>query len=152
VAKLQEIWRNLEPRGQVGIVGAAIAVIATMFLLFTYTSRPSYVTLESNLTPADAGKATQELASSGIAYKLGGGGTSVLVKDKEASQARVALAQKNLLGRGGHVDFGIFDKSSLGITEFQQKVQYQRALEGTIAENIEQVDGVSSASVQLVLP
>ena len=145
------IWRNLEPRGQIAIVGAAIAVMATMFLLYSYSSKPSFVTLESNLAPADAGTATKALTSGGISYKLGDGGTSIQVKDSQSSQARVALAEKNLLG-DSHVNFSIFDKSSLGTTDFQQKVQYQRALEGEIDQTIEQIQGVSSANVQLVLP
>jgi flagellar M-ring protein FliF len=149
--RLQEIWRNLEPKGQVGLVGAGIAVIATMFMLFTYSSRPSYVTLESNLSPSATGQATKALASASIAYKIGDGGTSIQVQDSQASAARVALAAKNLLG-DGHVGWEIYDKSSLGATDAQQKVQYQRALEGEVARTIEQIQGVSSADVQLVLP
>jgi flagellar M-ring protein FliF len=63
----------------------------------------------------------------------------------------VALAEKGVLN-GGHVGFEIFDQSKLGATDFQQKVDYQRALEGEIARTIEQIQGVQSAQVQLVLP
>jgi flagellar M-ring protein FliF len=150
-SKLQDLWRNLEPRGQVALVGSAIAIVAAAVFLFSYASRPSYMTIASGVQPSQSGQITKALASAGIAYRLGVGGTSVEVPDSQSSQARVALAEKNLIG-GGHVGFELFDKSTLGATDFQQQVNYQRALEGEIANTIEQIQGVGSADVQLVLP
>src|SRR5262249_19695235 len=89
--------------------------------------------------------------SAGVTYKIDSGGTAISVRSGEESQARVALAEKGVLN-DGHVGFEIFDKSSLSTTDFQQQVDYQRALEGEIAMTIEQIQGVQSADVQLVLP
>jgi flagellar M-ring protein FliF len=149
--RLVEMWKNLEPRGQVGLIGGAIAVLGTMFLLYTFSSRPSYVTIESNLTSADSSAAAKALGDAGIGYKLADGGATIQVQDSKANSARVALASSNAIG-GGQVGFEIFDKKSLGATDFQNKVDYQRALEGQIGRTIQQIQGVQSATVNLVLP
>jgi flagellar M-ring protein FliF len=150
-SRLQDLWRGLELKGQVTIVGAAVAVIAAAFFLYGFAGKPSYTTLASGLQPSDSGDVTQALESAGIGYRLGNGGTSVSVPENDVAAARVALA-KHGLPRGSHVGFELFDKKSLGVTDFQQKVDYQRALEGEIARTVEQIDGVHGAQVQLVLP
>src|SRR4051812_34911045 len=122
-----------------------------MFLLFTFSSRPSYVTLQSDMTPANSSAAAKALGDAGIGYKIGDGGTSIQVQDSKITDARVALAEKNLIA--GHQDgLEIFDNTSLGQTEFQNKVALLRATEGEVARTIEQIDGVQSAKVTLVLP
>jgi flagellar M-ring protein FliF len=150
-SRLQDIWRGLELKGQVTIVASAVAVIAAAFFLYGFAGKPSYTTLASGLQPSDSGDVTQALESAGIGYRLGGGGTSVSVPESDVAAARVALAKQGL-PRGSHVGFELFDKKSLGVTDFQQKVDYQRALEGEIARTVEQIDGVRGAQVQLVLP
>jgi flagellar M-ring protein FliF len=148
---LRETWSGLETRSQLTLVGALVAVIATFFFLYGFASKPSYSTLASGLDPAATGQAEKALAGAGVTYRIESGGTQIAVKSGQESQARVALAEKGVLN-GGHVGFELFDKSSLGATDFQQKVDYQRALEGEIARTIEQIQGVSGAEVQLVLP
>lgn len=150
-SRFREVWREIDSRGQIAIVGAVVAALVTGFLLLRFASSTSYATLASNLGASDSGQVTQALESSGIGYRLGSGGTSVSVPEKDLSAARVALARQGL-PRGQHVGFELFDKSSLGTSDFQQKVEYQRALEGEVARTIEQVDGVDQAQVQLVLP
>ena len=84
-------------------------------------------------------------------YELRDGGSTVAVQSSDVTRARVQLAQDNLPNGGQH-GFELFDSKSLGATDFEQKVKYQRALEGEIGRTIESVDGVRSAQVQLVLP
>lgn len=151
LANIRRVWTSLEPKGQLTIVGAFLLVLVTVFFLFNLGGRTSYVTLAGSLDPADAGEVTQALEAAGIGYKLESGGTSVAVESGAESRARVALAESGL-PRGGHVGFEIFDQGSLGATDFEQKVDYQRALEGELGRTIESVDGVRSARVQLVLP
>lgn len=149
--RLREIWRGLEPRGQLTIVVAALLVVVTLGLLYTYASRPGYSPVGTGLDPSKTAEMTKALDAAGIAYRLAGGGTELDVPDGSLASARVALAEKGLLS-GSQVGFEIFDKQGIGATDFQQQVDYQRALEGEVARAVEQVDGVSSADVQLVLP
>src|SRR5215510_1556283 len=151
LSRLKDTWSGLEPRGQFALVGSALAVLVTMVLLFHIASKPSYTTLASGLDPSSTGQATKALDGAGVSYKVAGGGTEIQVKDGQESQARIALAEKGVLN-GGHVGFELFDKKNLGATDFQNQVDYQRALEGEIARTIEQIQGVGTADVQLVLP
>jgi flagellar M-ring protein FliF len=150
-ARFREIWSGLEPRGQLTLVVAGLLILATAFTLFRIAARPSYTTLTSDIAASESGDVTSALEGAGISYKLENGGTAIAVQEADVDRARVELA-KSGLPRGGHVGFELFDKKSLGATDFQQRVDYQRALEGEVARTIEQVDGVTSADVQLVLP
>lgn len=143
--------RNLDSRGQLTLVGSGLAVIALVFFLYQVASRPSYTALATGLDPAEASDMAQALDATGVGYRLTSGGTELDVLKGQESRARVALAAEGL-PRGGHVGFEIFDKKSLGESSFQQRVNYQRALEGEIARTIEEIDGVRSAQLQLVLP
>jgi flagellar M-ring protein FliF len=147
-----EIFRSLEARAQIALAASAVGVLVTLVVLFNYASRPSYVTLASGVAAAESGQIAKSLEGAGITYQLKDGGSTVAVEKGSEARARVALAQDGL-PTGGHLGFELFDKaSSLGTTDFEQKVEYQRALEGEIARTIEAVDGVQAAEVRLVLP
>ena len=151
LARAAELWRSLELRAQVALVASAIAVLATGYFLFSLASKPSYTVVASGLSAGEGGDVANSLESAGISYQLRDGGATVAVPSQDVTKARVQLAQDNL-PNGGHDGFELFDSKSLGSTDFEQKVKYQRALEGEIARTIESVDGVRSAEVQLVLP
>lgn len=151
LSSFRDLWRSLGSRGQLTIIGALVGVVFTGYLLFNYASKPSYTTLRSGLSGTEAGDVTSALEGAGIAYKLGSGGTQVEVRDGQVAAANVALAQKGVTS-GGHEGWGVLDQQGLAVTDFQQKVGYQRALEGNIATAIEKIDGVTSADVQLVMP
>jgi flagellar M-ring protein FliF len=149
---IKDMWRNLEPRGQMTLVGSGLVVVVTLALLFMFASRPSYTTLASGIEASDSSEMTKALESAGVGYELRGGGTEIAVKDADASKARVALAEKGLPRSGSQAGWELFDKGNLGASNFQQQVNYQRALEGEIARTIGQIDGIDSVQVQLVLP
>jgi flagellar M-ring protein FliF len=151
LARIKDLWRNLESRGQLTVVGCALLVLVTFYFLYSYASKPSYASLVSGADPAQTGQMTKALDTAGIAYHVVNGGTGLEVKDGQLSQARIALASKGLTN-GGQVGFEIFNHVSMGATDFQQKINYQRALEGEIDRAIQQINGISSADVQLVLP
>jgi flagellar M-ring protein FliF len=151
LSSLRDFWRSLESRSQITLVVSLLAVVATMYAIYHFASQPSYTTIETGLSASSSGRVTDALSSAGISYKLADGGTSVQVQDGQQDEARIALGKAGVTP-GGHTDFSIFDKSSLSDTDFQQQVNYQRALEGTIASTIEGIDGVDAAQVQVVLP
>jgi flagellar M-ring protein FliF len=149
--RLKDTWRTLGPRGQLGVAASGLLVLVTLFFLFQMAGKASYTTLTSGLQASESAQVASALDSAGIKYQLKNGGTEIAVLSGSASKARLALASKNL-PNGGHVGFELFDKSRLGQTDFQQKVQYQRALEGEIARTVEQIEGVRTVDVQLVIP
>lgn len=151
ISSFRDTWQALGTKGQLTLVGSLLLVLATMAVLFNYASRTSYTTLLSDLEPSESAEVTQALEGAGIGYKLEGGGTGVAVPEGDAAAARVALAEQGL-PNDGRVGFELFDETSLGATEFQLEVDYERALEGEVARTIEGIEGVRRADVQLVLP
>ncbi|HEY0343588.1 MAG TPA: flagellar basal-body MS-ring/collar protein FliF [Solirubrobacteraceae bacterium] len=143
---------NLTPRGRIVLAASALALIALVFFGMQIAGRPSYSLISSGMDPATTGKVTAALDAKGIAYELRNNGTALAVEKSQTAQAQIALATAGLAGgTASQPGFELFDKQKLGSSDFQQKVTYQRALEGQIAQTIGQVQGVSGAQVRLVL-
>jgi flagellar M-ring protein FliF len=135
------------------VAGAVTVVtIVALYLLLHLVSQPSYTTLLTGLEPAQTGKMTSALDQKGISYQLQNNGTALAVQSNETAQARIALATGGLLENVQQPGFSLFNKTSLGESSFQQQVTYQRALQGQLAQTIDQIQGVSGAQVELVLP
>ena len=146
-----QLASRMTPRGWLIAGGATIAAIMFIYLFVHTVSQPSYTTLVSGVEASQTAKMTSTLSAQGISYELQNNGTAIGVPSNEASKARVALAGANLLG-GSQEGFRLFEKQSIGESNFQQQVTYQRALQGQLAETIDSVQGVSGAQVELVLP
>lgn len=144
---------SMSTRGKVILAACAVAFLAAVFLVFRMASAPSYVTVMSGIDPAKSADITATLSAAGISGHLVSGGTELQVPQGSEDKAVTALAQKGLgSGRrkGGFAD--TLDKQKLGASSIQQKVAYQRGLEGEIANSISAIDGVGSATVNLTLP
>src|SRR3954462_15985614 len=142
---------NTTPKGKAVIAASVVGVLVLLLVMFKVASAASYATMLTGLDPAETGKITAALDEKGVQYEIKNNGTALGVVKGQISQARIALAEKGLPGKG-QPGFELFDKQKLGASDFQQKVTYQRALEGQIATTIGQVQGVSGAQVSLVLP
>jgi flagellar M-ring protein FliF len=151
---LAQALLKLPTRSKIAVGVAAFGIVAVMFFMLRLASAPSYTVLAAGLAPSDTGKVTAALDEQGIAYELRANGTAVAVEKASVATARVALAGQGVaMSPGGEQKgFELFDQQKLGASDFQQRVTYQRALEGEIARTIQQVDGVQDAQVQLVLP
>ncbi len=148
---VKQLATRLTPRGWIILGAGAIAGILFIYLFVHMVSKPSYSTLATGLEPAQTGKMTAALDQQGIGYELQNNGTALAVQSNETAQARVALAGAGLLGNA-QPGFKLFEKSSLGESQFQQQVTYQRALQGQLEQTIDNIQGVSGAQVELVMP
>ena len=150
-----ETWvRNLAkiPLGQRLILFIAMAASAAVIAVTVlWAQKPDYEPLFSGLSPQDANAIVDRLRDSGVQYTLSDGGTAVLVPSTRVHELRMAMADDGLPSGGG-VGFEIFDRSDYGTTNYVQKVNYRRALEGELARTISALDQVRSARVHLVLP
>src|SRR5918992_1131303 len=146
--------RAMPARSKAVLAVSAVAILGIAFLMLRIAGAPSYTLLSSGLDPAQTGKVTAALDEQGIGYELRNNGTALAVEKAQAAQARVALAGQgvSLDSAAGGKGFELFDEQKLGASDFQQQVTYQRALEGEIARTIGNVQGVSGAQIQLVLP
>jgi flagellar M-ring protein FliF len=153
VNQLVPMFRDASPKAKIGFAGGLVVTLVLLFVMVRMATAPSYETLMTGVKPADAGKATKALDEAGVTYELQNGGTALAVLPADTAKARIALAETGVVGgTGDQPGFELFDEQKLGTSDFQQQVNYQRALEGEIAGTIGQVEGVSGAKVQLVLP
>jgi flagellar M-ring protein FliF len=146
-----ELAKKLSPKGWAMIIGSAVGGIAFLMIVMSMASKPSYSTLEAGIDPAQTGKITSTLSAQGISYQLQNNGTAVAVDSSQTAKARVALATAGLLTTQ-QPGFALLNSQQLGQSNFQQQVTYERALEGQLASTIETIDGVTSATVNLVIP
>jgi flagellar M-ring protein FliF len=151
VAQIKTVLSRLSTRGKLALAGSALALVILAFVLFQMATKQSYTTLATGIEPAETGQVTEALEAKGIPYQLQDSGTAVGVPSADVSQARIALAESDVLG-GSKPGFELFDSQQFGASDFQQKVTYQRALEGELERTINQVEGVKSSNVQLTLP
>jgi flagellar M-ring protein FliF len=151
LATVRTVLARLSPRGRIALAAACVAVVVLLFVMFQMATSKSYTTLASGVDPSETGQITKVLEEKGIAYQLQNGGTAVAVAGPDVSKARIALAEGDVLG-GSKPGFELFDKQQFGASDFQQKVTYQRALEGELERTISQVEGVDDVTVQLTLP
>ena len=150
---IRQFITKLTPKGWAMVGGSAAAAVVFLVVIMHFASAPSYSTMLTGLDPAQTGKITTTLSSKGIGYQIQNGGTALAVESSQTSEARIALATAGLLGVGStQPGFELLNSSQLGASNFQQQVTYQRALEGQLDQTIEQIQGIDSATVNLVLP
>jgi flagellar M-ring protein FliF len=136
---------------KVSVVVVALGTMLGIVLLVFWTNRIDYQPLYFNLSPEDAGMVVEELKDQKIPYRLSANGRTVLVSSGKIYDLRLDLASRGIPSGGG-VGFEIFDKTDLGTTEFVQKLNYQRALQGELARTINQFVEVEHSRVHITLP
>ena len=144
------VWTRLGRGAQILVL--ALALLAPLVFFGTqWVSEGQYVPLFNSLPPEEGGAILAQLKASKTPYKIGGAGDQILVPADKVSEARLRLAMQGL-PVGGGVGFEVFDRPSLGVSDFAQRLNYQRALQGELARTIGQLREISRARVHLVLP
>lgn len=150
-AEMGERWRAISLLGKIGFTMGLLAILLTFFTAIVWLSRDTYQVLFSDLEPQDAAAMIAEIEKLKTPYKISDEGRTILV-DKDA----VYKTRLKVMGNGvplrGTVGFEIFNNTDFGMTEFSQKINFQRALQGELARTIMAFDEVKSARVHLVLP
>jgi len=143
---------KLIPAGKRAALAAAAAVLTLAgWFALRLAAGSDFEVLYGNLSPEDAGRIVAKLKEGKVAYRLGGGGSTVLVPSAKVDEFRLALATQGLPSSGG-VGFELFDKTKLGVSGFAEKVQFRRALEGELSRTLSHMEGVRAARVHLALP
>jgi flagellar M-ring protein FliF len=125
--------------------------IAGLVAVALWTQQPDMQVLFSSLAADDAAAIIDKLKEAKVPYETSAGGTTILIPSAQVHDLRLQLASQGL-PRGGGVGYEIFDRSSLGMSEFVQKLNYRRALQGELARTIAQMPEVERARVHLALP
>ena len=128
---------------------AALAAIIAASLMWSRT--PDYRVLFANLEDRDGGSVIAALSQMNIPYKFAEGGGAILVPSNQVHDARLKLASQGL-PKGGTVGFELMESQKFGVTQFQERLNFQRGLEGELARSIQSLAAVQGARVHLALP
>ncbi len=139
----------IDTKKKVVLLLLTVVSIASVILLIVWAQSPTYQVLYSNLQPDDAGLIVQKLRDMKIPYKTTA--TGIMVPAERVYELRIQLASMGL-PQGGGVGFEIFDKTGLGTTEFVQKVNLRRALQGELARTIRSLQEVKDCRIHLTIP
>ena len=145
--KVAALDRN--QRIMIGAVGAL--VVAGLVAALMFSRQPDYRVLFSNLSDKDGGAIVAQLASMNVPYKYTEGGGAIMIPADRIHDVRLKLATQGL-PKGAVSGFEIMENSKFGITQFQERVNYQRALEGELTRSIMGLSAVQNARVHLALP
>ena len=156
--QLLKFINNLNKAQRIGIVGgfAFLLLLIIGFLIYSNIKaedkKLSY-TIASNLTQADVMRATEELESAGVPFIITGSGSNLTLKTSKEfiNIAKIKLVTSEA-STNKHVGWEIFEKSSIGTTNFENKVKYLRALEGELSKSLESLSGVLKANVKIAIP
>jgi flagellar M-ring protein FliF len=132
------------------MVGAA-AVIAAMIGLVLWGQKPEYKVLFSNFSDRDGGAIVSSLQAANVPYQFAEGGSAILVPADKVHEMRLKLAAEGL-PKGGNVGFELMENQKLGISQFLEQVNFQRALEGELARSVQSIGAVQSARIHLAIP
>lgn len=149
-AELAAIWKQLGLNQRVSLVVAALVVVGGLAAMSLWASRPDYSLLYGRLDDAEAGRVTAALADAKVPYRVGPNGAIYVPADR-VHAVRMQLATKGI-PKGDGVGFEIFDKPTFGISDFVQRANYLRAVQGELARTISQLDDVEAARVMIVQP
>lgn len=130
------------------VISAAAGVVIILFLISLWINKSDYSTLFSDLALEDAGPIVTQLKEQGVKYKLEDNGSTIKVPSHQVSDLRIELAGSGALN--STKGFNLFDETQLGASDFDQKVSYQRALQGELENTIKQIEGVKSVRVHIV--
>ncbi|HEX2099232.1 MAG TPA: flagellar basal-body MS-ring/collar protein FliF, partial [Candidatus Synoicihabitans sp.] len=147
---LLALWRELGLNQRVSLIVAATAVVGVLVAMVIWSRQPDYQLLYGRLAEKDTSAIIASLQAQGIPFRNSGGGT-IYVPAEHVHRLRMDLAGKGL-PTGDGVGFEIFDKGQFGLSDFVQRTNYTRALQGELARTISQLDGVARARVMIVQP
>lgn len=157
-ARLEQLWIQLvdfvraqPPARRIVLATTGVGSLVVVLGLAWWVQRPLYRPLFTNLAEQDASAIVEALRAEKVPFRLEDGGRAILVPAERLYELRLALASRGL-PEGGGVGFELFDRQTLGQTDFLQRLNYQRALQGELARTISRLGGVESARVHLALP
>ncbi len=148
--QLRDIWKQLGLNQKVSVIAASFVVLAGLAAIAFWSNRTDYTLLYAHMDDSEAAKVITALQESKTPYQTGSGG-SIYVPANKVHSLRMQLAGKGI-GKGDVVGFEIFDRPNFGISDFAQRANYLRAIQGELSRTISQLNEVDGAKVMIVMP
>ncbi len=148
---LRERFNALTTVQKAVIIGIPIALISLIATVVVYSLQPEYAVLYTGLNPDDMNAILTELDKEGVDYKIGRDGRTIYVPEDKVRDLRLKLAAKGIPSKG-IVGYELFDRGAIGLSEFQQRVNFKRAIEGELARTILRFRNIEDARVHIALP
>ncbi len=152
---LLRLWQDLPIPRRISLAVSVILSLSVLGAIIYFSSRPKLTLLYGGLDPTEAARIVEHLESKKISYELSQGGRAVLAPASDIYKLRLELASQGiprLSDTAGGVGFELFDKPAFGMSDFIQRANYLRALQGELARTIRQMDEISDARVIMVSP
>ena len=148
--QLTVFWKNLKLIQRVVLLSLVLVSVLLVAAFVVWANTPTYAVAFSGLSEADAGLIVEKLTEKGIPYQLRDN-TTILVPSSQVYDARLSIAREGL-PQGTTVGYEIFDNNTFGMTDFTQRVNYQRALEGELERTIGSMTAIQAVRVHIVIP
>jgi flagellar M-ring protein FliF len=148
---LKKLWSELKWNQKVSLLFASLATLLAVALLLLWSSKPQMQLLYGRLEPKEMAEVIACLDQMAVPYKVEGAGSAIFIASEKVYAVRMQLASKGIPNSGG-VGFEIFDQTNFGVSDFVQRTNYTRAIQGELARTVMQVKGVRSARVMIVVP
>ncbi len=149
LSRLGPFFKSLPTPQKIFLVGSIISVIVSASYVFYHINKPEYALLYGRIPEKDLASVVEYLKQQKIPYKIEE--DKIYVPKEKLYDVRLSMAKEGI-PKGTGVGFEIFDTQKLGSTEFVQKINYQRALQGELERTISQMNKIEEARVHLVLP
>lgn len=150
-AQIKLIWQQLDFSQRLTTILLSLILVLGLTALAFWGARPDYSVLFSNLNPADAGKVVGKLNENKVPYQLGGNGSVISVPKDRVGELRLMLANEGIPSAEGG-GFELFDNFKFGMTDFSQKLNFQRALQTELARTISKISSVKNCRVHIAFP
>jgi len=151
LSQLRATFNNLSRGKQITLVTLVLGSLAGFIFLMNWSVKSEFHPLYAKLNPEDAGIILAKLKEQKIEYRIASNGTTILIPQEHIYETRMKMATEGL-PEGSGVGFEIFNETKLGMTEFAQNVNYQRALQGELSRTINRIGEIESSRVHIVLP
>ena len=152
ITQFKELWSNLGANQKISLILASGLVALAMIGMMVWASRPDMQLLYGGLNPEDMGKMIDAIDKNGTPYELGSNGSSIYVNASDVHRLRAELAQQGIQSNGSGPGWELFDSGSFGISDFVQRTNYKRAIQGELSRTISLFGGIKTARVSVNMP
>lgn len=151
IKKLRTQLNRLEQKQKIILISSAAVAIFSLIMLMVWANRPEYTLLYAKLNAAETSKVVEDLKAKNIPYKIEDQGQAIFVRKSDVHELRIRYAGDQVIS-SGKIGYELFDKNNLGLTDFMQRINLKRALEGELANTINEIQAIEQTRIHLVIP